>query len=77
MLLVSGVVTVALTILWSAAGSDTSRKVACYHHDDNHLSVYNYSLLDVHGEKSINLSDYRGQVIHFIFYFKFSCAVLA
>jgi hypothetical protein len=67
MLLLSGVVTVALTILWSAAGSDTSRKVACYHHDDNHLSVYNFSLPDVHGEKTINISDYKGQVIHFIF----------
>lgn len=63
MLLLSGVVTVALTILWSAAGSDTSRKVACYHHDDNHLSVYNFSLPDVHGEKTINISDYKGQVL--------------
>lgn len=57
------IVTIVFATLWSVSGQETSRQVACYHHDDNLHSVYNFSMPDVHGEKTIDFSHYRGKVL--------------
>lgn len=58
------IVTIVLATLWSVCGQDeSSRQVACYHHDDNLHSVYNFSMPDIHGEKTIDFSQYRGKVL--------------
>lgn len=57
------IVTIVLATLWSVCGQNvSSRQVACYHHDDNLHSVYNFSMPDIHGEKTIDFSQYRGKV---------------
>jgi hypothetical protein len=48
---------------YGASDVKAVRKVLCYHSRSGNRTIYDYKIQDVHGEKPIDWSKYRGNVV--------------
>ena len=51
-----------LVVLLQTQGVAGIRKTVCYRSDDSDESLYDFSLMDVHQERMVNLSSFSNQV---------------
>jgi hypothetical protein len=56
-------VAAVVTSVCGASDVKAVRKVLCYHSRSGNRTIYDYKILDVHGEKPISWSKYRGNVV--------------
>lgn len=51
-----------LFVLLHVQRARASRKTLCFQADSSEQSVYNYTLMDIHRTRNVNLSRYNNQV---------------